>query len=161
MREGRGETRINGRGKRWSAGTDELLARLTAAQKAEIRRARAGCAPGFILGPHDLLDTGTALDAPLQTIDDIARELLRGYVWPEAGAWPTGDQRPAWPRSGFAERRDFGDWHFVGPDWRPVPGGSRLIYDRGADEIPRWSCNWLGESGPRRWRRQHVRECRR
>ena len=62
-------------------------------------------------------------------IEDIARELLGGYDWPAAG-----DERE-WPPSGFVDRRGFGDWHPVDPDWRPDPGKSELRYDRGSDKV--------------------------
>ena len=128
-----------GRAKRWAKGTEQLLARLNDDQMAALRRARAGWPPGFVLGRHDAPDTGSALDPPFQAIEEIARELLRGYDWPQNVPQANGQDRPDWPASGYIDRQGFEDWHHVGPDWRPKPGKSRLLYDQASDRVcPRY-----------------------
>ena len=124
-----------GRAHRWQKHADELLSRLNEQQMRSVRRARSGHPPGFILGRYDDPVTAAQLDAPLAEIEEIARELLRGYDWPQAREWPDGDERPSWPASGFVDRQSFGNWHHVDADWRPKPGASWLLYDAGSDKV--------------------------
>ena len=118
-----------GRAARWRKGNDALLARLSGEQIASLRLAAAGLPPAFILGWHDQPDTGRALEPPLQAIEEITREMLRSYAWPE-----TRGERE-WPHSGFVDHAGFENWRQVGPDWRPDPARSRLRYDRGSDRV--------------------------
>ena len=118
-----------GRAARWRKGNDALLARLSGEQIASLRLAAAGLPPAFILGWHDQPDTGEALEPPLQAIEEITREMLRSYDWPE-----TSGERE-WPHSGFVDHAGFENWRQVGPDWRPDPARSRLRYDRGSDRV--------------------------
>jgi hypothetical protein len=98
-----------GRAQRWRDGTDHLLARLKESQQRAIRRARSGQPPGYILGRYDDAVSRSLLEAPLSEIEGIARELLRGYEWPDAGDWSSGQDHPSWPASGFVDRQGFED----------------------------------------------------
>jgi hypothetical protein len=120
---------VKGRAKRWREFTERLQGRLTAEQIASLNRARAGSPPGFLLGWYTETGAEHALDEPLRIVEGIARELLRGYDWPDAAE---GEE---WPASGYREDLGRGRWRPVGPDWSPDVNRGRLEHNEGRDRV--------------------------
>ena len=120
---------VVGRAARWRKFTKTLRSRLDEKQLSALRRARQGYPPEFKLGWYSYADTGDALDAPLRTIEGIARELLRGYDWPRP------ESNSAWPASGYREQLSPDQWCPVGPDWSPDVHRGVLKYEVGDDRV--------------------------